>query len=251
MQPTDRVTEALVEALSRALALPGEHRLYRAGKLDGLFPARTGAASEAALRGLGAGLLERSRVEIKGKTEIDWVRITPRGVEFLHQHESPVQALHELQHTLRANQNAIPVWLDEMRGVLRQIETRLGEDAGRWLSRLQALENRVGETLRRLEAASPLVPAEVAAAHPWAIDALNYLDRRRGAGAPDACALPELFTAVVAHHRGLSIAAFHEGLRVLHRRRALLLRPAARDEDMTHPEYALLDESCCYYTAVR
>src|SRR5438067_2738457 len=106
MRPEDRVTQTLVEALGRALATPGEHRLFRAGKLDGLFPGRTAVCVEAARLALDQGLLERSRVETRGKTEIQWVRATPHGVEFLHEHESPVRALHDLLDALRANQNA-------------------------------------------------------------------------------------------------------------------------------------------------
>ena len=260
MQPLDRVTQTLVEALGRALATAGEHRLYRVGKLDGLFPGRTSASTEAARRALDEGLLERARVEARGKTEIDWVRITPRGVEYLHEHESPISALHDLLAVLRANQNAVPVWLDGMRGLLRDLDARLTADAGRWLERLGSLEGRVAETLRRLEAASPLVPDEIARNHPWAIDALNYLDRRRSCissgrtdleqDGPGPCSLHELFSAVKAHHPELGMGAFHEGLRHLHHRKALLLQPAA-DGQMTHPEYALLDGPFVYYLAVR
>ena len=44
----DKVTEALVEGLKQALAEPGEQRLFKSGKLTGLFPGRTGANAEAA-----------------------------------------------------------------------------------------------------------------------------------------------------------------------------------------------------------
>jgi hypothetical protein len=250
MQPSDRVAQTLLEALARALADGGEHRLFRAGKLDGLFPGRTAASSEAARQALSQGLLEQARVETKGKTQIEWVRITPRGVEFLHQHQSPVHTLHELLDVLRANQNAVPVWLDGMRGLLRDLDARLTADADRWLERLGSLERRVADTLRRLEAAGPLLPDEVARDHPWAIDALNYLDRRRTAGASHPCPLDELFTAVRAHHPNLGLTAFHDGLRLLHHRKALLLAPAENGQ-MTHPEYALLDGPVVYYLAVR
>src|SRR5262245_66558924 len=149
MQSTDRVRDALLGALGRALAACGEHRLFRAGKLDGLFAARTGAPADAAARALAEGLLERARVEVKGKTEIDWVRVTPRGVEFLHEHESPVRALHELRATLRASQDALPDRLEQMHGVLRQLGAQLAADAARWHERVQGLENRVRETVRR------------------------------------------------------------------------------------------------------
>jgi hypothetical protein len=249
MEPRDRVTELLVETLAQALAVPGEHRLFRSGKLDGLFPGRTGTAFEAAGRALREGLLERVRLETKGKTEIEWVRIAPAGVEFLHAHESPVQALHAMRAALRANRDAVPLWLDGMRGVLKEMEIRLTADAASWQQRLSALEQRVADTLRRLEAAAPLVPPEILQDHPWTVDALNYLDRRRSAGAPHDCPLPELFAAVVSGLDGrLTLAEFHEGLRKLHRRRALRLRPAEREEEITRAEFALLEEACvCWY----
>jgi hypothetical protein len=251
MQPTDRVRDALLDALGRALTAGGEHRLFKAGKLDGLFAARAGASGEAASRALADGLLERARLEVKGKTEIEWVRVTPRGVEYLHEHESPVRALHELQTTLRANQNAIPVWLDQMQAALRRMSEQLTADAGRWVEQLQALDRRVGETLRRLEASGPLVPDEIAHAHPWAIDALNYLDRRRTSGASDPCPLPELFDAVAGHHPSLELLGFKDGLKDLHRRKALLLLAAPSPEQITRVEFALYDEAMVYYLAVR
>jgi hypothetical protein len=248
MEAKDRVTEVLVESLRRALAVPGEHRLYRAGKLDGLFGGRAGVNADAANRALAEGLLRRSRVEVKGRTEIDWVEVTPRGVEFLHQRESPVQALHEFRATLRANQMALPAWLDGMRSALREMDARLTADAERWRQRLEAMERRVGDTLRRLEAASPLVPPEVLEVHPWAVDAINYLDRRHAGGAPAECPLPDLFAAVAEHNPGLTLAAFHDGLRRLRQRRAVELRPV---DDPARPEFALYDGDRVYYLALR
>ncbi|MBY0231972.1 MAG: hypothetical protein K2W96_22035 [Gemmataceae bacterium] len=248
MEAKDRVRDILVEALAAAIA-GGEARLWKAGKLDGLFPSRTGASAEAARRALDEGLLERVRVETKGKTEIEWVRLTPRGVQWLHDHESPVRALHELRDAVRQGRRAMPLWLDEMGGVLDAVRLQLKEDAERWESRLEALERRVVDTLRRLEASGPLVPPELAREHPWCIDALNYLDRRRTAGAPEACPLPELFAAVAEHHPALSILAFHEGLKTLHHRKAVLLR--APSGEMPSAEFALLDGAEVYYFAVR
>jgi hypothetical protein len=246
----DRVTDALVEALRAALTEPGEQRLYRSGKLPGLFAGRTGAAGQAAAQALGDGLLEVARTETKGKVVTDWVRLTPRGVEFLHEHESPVRALHEVRDALRVNQEAIPVWLAEMRAGLRALDDRLAADAGKWLQRLEALTRRVEEALTRLEAATPLLPPELTAAHPWAADALDYLDRRRAGGAPDGCPLPELFAALSPRHPGLSVADFHEGLRRLHERRSLRLQ-AAGPSDLQQPEYALLDGGALLYYAAR
>src|SRR5215213_7057815 len=71
--PDPRRTELLLEALKVALATPGEHRLFRSGRLAGLFPARTGIASEVALQALRDGLLETVRTEAKGKFVTEWV----------------------------------------------------------------------------------------------------------------------------------------------------------------------------------
>ncbi len=249
-----RVEESLVEALRQALAEPGEQRLYRSGKLSGLFPSRNGTHAAAAEQALRDGLLEIVRTETKGKTVIEWVCPTPRSVEFLHERESPLCALQELRSTLQLNQRAVPLWLIEMRAALQAMDDRLAADARKWLERLDALTRRVDETLRRLEQAAPLLPPEIAEAHPWAIDALNYLDRRRlAAHNVDAskCPLPELFAALLRQRADLSLRAFHEGLRRLHDRRLIQLQPAASLADLPQPEYALLEGAAVFYYVAR
>jgi hypothetical protein len=247
----DKVTDALVAALKRALAEGTEQRLYRSGKLDGLFASRSGAAGEAATRALRDGLLELARTEAKGKTLIEWARLTPAGVDFLHNRESPAAALHELRETLRLNQQAVPAWLAEVRTTLQMLDDRLAGDTRQWLQRLDAMERRVNETLQRLEQSQPLLPPDVAAEVPWAIDAVNYLDRRLNSGATGDCPLPELFAAVVRQHAQLSVSGFHEGLRRLHDRRVLRLQPAAGLAELPQPEFALLDGGRVLYYVAR
>ena len=46
----DKATDILVEALKLAAAEPGEQRLYKSGKLEGLFASRSGQSAEAAAR---------------------------------------------------------------------------------------------------------------------------------------------------------------------------------------------------------
>lgn len=249
-----KLEQSLVEALRQALAEPSEQRLYRSGKLSGLFPSRSGVHGTAAAQALRDSLLEIVRTETKGKTVIDWVRLTPRGVEFLHDRESPLVALQELRSTLQLNQQAVPAWLTEIRGTLQAMDERLAADARKWLERLDALTRRVEETLRRLEQSAPLLPPEIAESHPWAIDALNYLDRRRLAAGNDdsfSCPLPELFAALVRQHPGLSVRLYHEGLRRLHERRLLQLQPAASLADLPQPEYALLEGASVFYYVAR
>jgi hypothetical protein len=244
---SDRVTEVLLVALKQALDDPAaERRLYKSGKLDGLFPGRGGIGGEAAARALTDRLVELVRTETKGKTVIEWIRLTPRGIEFLNECESPARALHGLRDALRANQQAVPLWLADMRATLQALDNRLATDAQKWQQRLDALTRRVEETLRRLDAAAP--PPEVTRAFPWAPEALAYLDRRRGGGAKGECPLPELFGALAREHADLSVGAFHEGLRRLRERRALRLVPA-NGTDLTQPEFALLDGGTVLYYA--
>jgi hypothetical protein len=247
----DRVTEALVAALRQALAGSDEHRLYRAGKLDGLFVSRAGIAGQAAAQALAQGLLVGTRTEARGKTVIEWVHMTPAGVDFLHQQESPVRALDEVRHALRSNQQALPIWLADMRATLAAIDERLAADAHKWADRLDGLTRRVDDALRRLESERPLLPPELAETYPWSMDALNYLDRRKSGGASGDCPLPELFAALTRTYSSLSVGTFHEGLRRLHDRRVLRLKPAEDGTPMPQPEYALFGGGAVLYFAGR
>jgi hypothetical protein len=249
--PTDRYTETLLDALKQALA-GGEHRLFRAGKLPGLFPGRTGVSAEAATAAVRDGLLEVARTETKNKTVIEWVRLAPRGVDFLHDHESPVRALHELRDTLRTAKAGVPEWVAQMRQALAQLGDRLKEDSHRFQLKLEALSTRVDEALRRLEARGPELPTNLVTAAPWAADALAYLDRRRGTGASGECALPELYAALAEKHGDLSLIDFQDGLRRLQRERVLHLKPfTGAPADLPQPEYAIFDHGTLLYYAAR
>jgi hypothetical protein len=248
----DKVTEALVEALKQALAEPGEQRLFRSGKLPGLFAGRSGANAEAATRAVQDGLLEVVRTDVKGKTSVEWARATPRGVAFLHDHESPVRALQELRDVLQAARDGVPRWLSEMRQQMQALETALTDNAGRWTQRLDVLAQRVEEALRRAEAGGGAQANGAVPVVPWAVDALAYLDRRQSSGAAGPCPLPELFAALREQAPELSVKAFHEGLRRLYDLRALDLSPFnGPTEELPEPEYALPYGAAVLYYAAR
>ncbi|HEV3257356.1 MAG TPA: hypothetical protein VG013_10785 [Gemmataceae bacterium] len=248
----DKTTETLVEALRQALSEPAEQRLFRSGKLPGLFPGRGGPSAEAATRALHQGLLEVVRTEAKGKTTTEWVRLTPHGVDFLHRHESPTRVLEELRDVLQTSREGVPLWLARMRQELETLTARLTEDARRWTQRLEALSQRVDEALRRADAGSSQVPDGMAPIVPWALEALAYLDRRRDGGMPGHCPLPELFAAVRRQHADLSIKGFHDGLRRLDDRRALQLLPfTGPSQELPEPEFALLDGPAVLYYVTR
>jgi hypothetical protein len=243
------VTEALLDALRQALAEPREHLLFKAGKHPGLFAGKSGANTEAASHALQGGFLELVRTEPKGSTTLEWVRITPAGVTFLHDHESPVRALNDLKDMLNTSQLALPAWLSQMQAELQQLASRLSQQAERWTQHLQSLERRVEEALKRIPAGSSLSNG-MAAIVPWAPDALAYLDRRQTGNHSGSCSLPELFTAVKQNHGDLSLTAFHSGLRRLQDGRVLRLLPFPdAPEKLPEPEYALLDGSAVLYYA--
>lgn len=245
----DKVTEALLAALKLALAEAGEQRLFKSGKLVGLFPGRGGVHAEAAARALRDGLLEVARTEVKGKTSIEWVKLTPRGIDFLHDTEAPVVVLRELRSALQTTREGVPAWLALLRQDLLGLETRLTEDVRKYVQKLEALTQRVDEALRRLDA-GPGVSDHVAAVVPWAADALGYLGRRQGSGAGEECPLPELFAALRDQHGALSLTGFHDGLRRLSDCRAVRLLPfTAAPEQIPQPEYALLDGAAMLYYA--
>src|SRR5439155_20379098 len=88
-----RHIELLLDALKAAIGTPGEHRLFRSGKLPGLFPSKADTSAEAALFALRDGLLETVRTETRGKIVTEWVKATPKGVAFGQDNDSPESVL--------------------------------------------------------------------------------------------------------------------------------------------------------------
>ncbi|HJZ56141.1 MAG TPA: hypothetical protein VKE74_14330 [Gemmataceae bacterium] len=242
-----RSTELLLDALKAAIGTPGEHRLFRSGKLAGLFPNRVGLSAEAALFAIRAGLLETVRTETRGKVVFEWVKATPKAVAFVHENDSPKSVLKELKQVLDASRTGVPAWMDAAKQELAAVSAKFEEQAAAMLKRLEELAASVEAALRRAEAKAPAVAEPVGKVVPWAVEALEYLDRRATSGAGD-CPLPELFHAVRVRFPELTLPAFHDGLRRLHDVRAVRLTPAA---EMTEPEYAILADGKLMYAAGR
>lgn len=233
-----KLTRLLLDALTHAIAVPGEHRLFRSGKLAGLFPSRTGASADAALRALTEGLFETVRTESKGKIVVEWVRATARGVAFVSDHDSPAAVLRELRDVLGAARGGVPVWMADARDQAAALTAAFERQAAEVLQRLDALTERVEAALRRADSAHLRLPDPVAAIVPWAVEALEYLDRRKSAGAVGDCPLGELFDALRARHPNLTVPQFHTGLRRLHDAAAVRLRAEAGE--LPDPEFALM-----------
>ncbi len=248
---SDKLNAILLEGLRQALAAPSEHRLFKSGKLDGLFPSRMGAAGDAAAEGLRAGYLEVVRAEEKGKIRIDWVRLTPQGVEFIHRHDSPRVVLGEMKAMLHEARLGAPQFLEGMLDQLHSLGKSFAEQMQLYLKRLDALAVRVEEALRRTEAGVPVLSDPLQALIPWGLDALTYLDQRRLGGRGELCPLPELFAVLRVASPQLSIPDFQKGLKRLADNRALRLTPFEMNGNIPEPEFAIPDGPRMLYYASR
>lgn len=239
----------LLDGLRAALS-GEEHRLYRSGKVDGLFAGKTAVAGEAAALAIREGLLEYSRTEARGRFEVEWVRLTAKGVEYLYQHDSPRAILGEMRQMLAVAQSGIPTWQDEMLRSLEKLATHITDQMAQYMDKLEALSKRIDEAMRRTEATAELSPA-MSTLVPWGVSALEYLDHRRAGGGTGGCPLPELFGAVHGKHSTITMRDFHDGLRRLADNRAVKLSPWAGPGSIPQPEYAMMAEGKLMYLVSR
>jgi len=248
----ERQQDVLIKALQASLAAGTELRLYRSGKLAGLFPSRSGAAAAAATMAVREGLVEITRTEIKGKISTEWVKITPKGVEYLHGQTTPIGVLRELRRELAVAREGAPSFLTALQQEWQESARRMHEQVQRAVQRLDALADRVEDALRRADILGQPLPNGVLKSVPWGQVALDYLDHRYEAGAPENCPLPELFAAVRNHFPELTLVEFQDGVRRMHDHRALHLIPFPEPPVcLPEPEYAILDGATVLYFAAK
>jgi hypothetical protein len=231
----------LLDALKTAGSGGEPVPLFKSGKQPGLFTKEHAPAAEQALA---EGLLEVVRTESKGKTETQWVRLTPRGEQYINQHESPRSVLEDLLAVLRTNEAGVPRWQEEGRAQLLALTRRFEELFAKQADQFAALVRRAEEALKRLTAG----PAVNGTLSGWQLDLITFLDARRA----DAATLAMAFHHLRASHSGLTLPAFHDGL--LHLRDCgtiELLVFEGNAGELMEPEYALLDEGRVYHAARR
>ncbi|MCE9534564.1 MAG: hypothetical protein K8T89_26090 [Planctomycetes bacterium] len=243
----DKQTDVLLDALRSALADTGEHRLYRSGKLTGLFPSKSGVAGDAAALALREGYLEAVRSEIKGKIAIEWVRLAPAGVEFIYHHDTPRAVLEQMRSMMDDARSGVPRWLNSIQEQMQTLSKTFAHEMHGYLKRLDALTRRVEEALRRIDAGAPTMADPLQALVPWGLDALSYLDRRKLTGTLDPCPLPELFASLRKTHPHLSVSDFQKGLRRLADNRAVTLLPYVGNGLIPEPEHAIPDGAHMLY----
>ncbi len=241
----DPVHAILLEALRTAARQDGELRLYRSGKLPGLLPARTAAHVQAATQAVRDGLIEVVRTETRGKTTVEFIRVTPRAIDYLLQHDSPARAMDELRDALAVNAEHLPAWIADLRQELDALSRRLLDEVTRIGQRLDRLAAHVEAVLEKSAQQQKTAPA------PWTHAAIDYLTRRPQTTGQPLCPLPELFAALTGRHGDLSIRDFHAGLRRLQEDGLVQLLPHTAADGPPEPEFALPDGSAVlYYAAV-
>lgn len=247
----DKQNDILLDALRLALVDGEEHRLYKTGKIDGLFASRSGPAGDAAAAALREGFLEQVRSETKGKAVTEWVRLTPRGVELIYRHDSPRGVLEEMRGMMYDARTGVPAWLNETQEQLRTLAETFSQAMHGYLQRLDALARRVEEALRRVDAEIPALAEPLNSIVPWGLEVLTYLDHRKSIGRVDPCPLPELFSAVREKHRHLAVPDFQKGLKRLADNRAVTLHAFAGPGQLPEPEHAIPDGPHMLYHASR
>lgn len=233
----------LLDALKRA-SDSKEHRLYRSGKLSGLFPNRTDESCESARFALTEGLLETIRVEIKGRWTSEWVRLTARGMAYIEAHDSTESVLRELKELLGTTRDGLPDWMHDTRQELARMAERFETRAGEMIRKLDQLTLRIEAALRRAEMGGPEVPSAISSKIPWAEAVIAHLDLRLG---DRPRPLAELFQVATRETQSLSIPEFQEGVKLLHATRSLQLVP----DENCDPEYLILNENSLCGAAVR
>lgn len=246
-----RVTELVLSAIRKAMAAGGEHLLYKVGRQEGLFATRSGPAGEAAAFALDREFFLHTRNQGEGKKLFEFVRVSAKGIRFLHERESPARALDEALADLRREKEECAGGMAGLRQGVEEWSAKILEQARQWTSRLEGLERRVEDAIVRMEQAVPVVGASTQEQVPWAIEVVRYLQWRRVEGEKAQTPLPELFELVRDIAPEISLAGFHDGLRKLHQARVIRLEAAADLGTVPRPEFALLDGAQVYYFACR
>lgn len=274
----DKLTQQVLDALTRVAAEPNGLPLY-AGKTDpGLFPNVAGA-KPAAQKCLADDLVRVVGTDAQGRSPRDRYALTEKGWEYLLAAVNPKQVLEDFVRVLEARQGEVSELLKTARRMADGLQG-LRDAVSRVLpsvtaARLPAPPDRTarGEAAVYGDHAGAGAPSAPAPASPGLSPALlrggggeglllepppapdlapavlAYLADHTG---PTDCALPELYRAL-ALTDALTIGAFHDCLRALHADGAVSLPQWTGPlYALPEPQYALLiGHGIAYYASLR
>jgi hypothetical protein len=230
----------VLEALGRAVADPNGLPLHGNKSAPGLFAANA-AGKQAAQLCKDQGYLHVVRTETKGKTTHEVCALTEKGLAFLLNQVSPKDVLESFIRTLEGRQGQV----GELIGAVRQMQT--GIDA------LKTAAEKVLQQVNKPGAARIGPGHSSNGCETWTGAVLSYLTRWQNSGAPEDCALPDLYRQAKQAAPSLTIGHFHDGLRRLHDQQQIYLHPwTGPMYDIPEPPYALLvGHEIAYYVSIR
>ena len=269
----DKSTQMIVSALSRAAASPDGAPLFAARGGPSLFPS-TAAGKQAAQRCKDEGWLHSTTAEgespapqmagdtavlvrTKSKTAAETCMLTDKGLAWLLSLTSPRQVLEDFVRALEARQAQAADLLTALRrmqsgfdALKAAAETVLGQlarpesgPAGEsLLQRFLRFRNEPADCVHK-----PEPRADVQAV------LLTRLTEWQASGTSEDCPLPELFRRSRAVAPGLTVGAFHDGLRRLHEAGQVYLHPWTGPlHALPEPPFALLvGHEIAYYASRR
>jgi len=226
----DKLTQQIVDALSRAAADPSGVPLVAAKAEPGLFPA-VPAGKTAAQKAVADGLLKATDARAKAGREL--YTLTDSGWAFLLAAANPKQVLEDFVRVLEARQGEV----NDLLAVARRMADSLvglREAVGRVLPKV--VTNRVASE------PTSLSPTDLA-------DTLLTRLTDWAATAGEDCPLPDLYRRAGA----ASVGAFHDALRRLHDSGAVYLHPWTGPlYALPEPAFALLvGHGVAYYASAR
>ena len=234
----DKLTQQIVEALTRAAAEPAGLPLFSTKSEAGLF---ANSAKAAAQKCLSDRLIEVVRTEAKGKSPREFYAPNEAGWEFLLGAVNPKQVLEDFVRVLEERQGEVCELLATARRMADSLQG-LKDAVARVLP--QVLMNRVpsgpAEDSRfgvsRCNGTTALLAAPPRTLAESILEELAVWSASANAG--EDCPLPELYRRMGSE---TTLGAFHDCVRELHAAGSIYLHPwTGPMHELPDPAYALL-----------
>ncbi len=227
---TDRSTQLVLTALSRAAADAEGVPLYGNKTTAGLFPS-TALGKQAAQRCREEGYLQDVPGTASGPRAVPRCTLTDKGRAFLLGQTSPRQVLEDFVRVLEAREGQVASVLAQVRQLQAGLEALRHSVAG-VLAQVRAAEN---ATPRSLNGQCREFRQEEADPAPWLVGELAAWAQ---SGASEDYPLPELFRQLRRRCPDLSLGKFHDTLRRLQEEGKIYLHP------WTGPLYEVPEPPC-------